>query len=125
MNFKQYIKILEQNTVGKHNDFATSSFLQSSWTGSESAPDLRLPFLPSLDLEIPQVTRSSIVSNIILNKNPIIIELQDGTRLFLSLDEYNRIQNKPAIGKNITVVFQRNETDKSENSSKIIKIEVN
>lgn len=124
MNFKQYIKISEQNTVGKHNDFATSAFLPSDWTGSETAPDLRLPFLSSTDIQIPQISRSSIISNIILNKNPIIIELKDGTRLFLSLDEYNRIQNKPEIGKKINVVFQRNETDKSENPSKIINITI-
>lgn len=122
MNFKQYIKISEQNTVGKHNDFATSAFLPSNWTGSESAPDKNLPFLSSTDIQIPQVSRSSIIFNIILNKNPIIIELKDGTRLFLSLDEYNRIQNKPEIGKKINVIFQRNETDKSESPSKIMSI---
>lgn len=124
MNFKQYIKILEQNTVGKHNDFATSAFLPSNWTGTETIPDINLPFLSSTDLKIPQTTRSSTIANIILNKNPIAIELKDGTRLFFSIDEYNRIQNKPEVGKPITVVFQRNELDKSENPSKIISVRV-
>ena len=125
MNFKQYIKITEQNTVGTHNDFATSAFLPSSWTGTESAPDANLPFLSSTDLKIPQISRSSTINNIILNKNPITIELKDGTKLYLSLDEYNRIQNKPEVGKNITVVFQRNELDKSEAPSKIVGIRIN
>jgi hypothetical protein len=125
MNFKQYIKITEQNTVGTHNDFATSAFLPSSWTGTESAPDANLPFLSSTDLKIPQISRSSTINNIILNKNPITIELKDGTKLYLSLDEYNRIQNKPEVGKNITVVFQRNELDKSETPSKIVGIRIN
>lgn len=119
------MKITEQNTIGTHNDFATSAFLPSSWTGTESAPDANLPFLSSTDLAIPQISRSSTINNIILNKNPIIIELKDGTKLYLSLDEYNRIQNKPEVGKNITVVFQRNELDKSEAPSKIVGIRIN
>jgi hypothetical protein len=119
------MKITEQNTVGTHNDFATSAFLPSSWTGTESAPDANLPFLSSTDLKIPQISRSSTINNIILNKNPITIELKDGTKLYLSLDEYNRIQNKPEVGKNITVVFQRNELDKSEAPSKIVGIRIN
>jgi len=125
MNFKQYIKIIEQNTVGTHNDFATSAFLPSSWTGTEAIPDINLPFLSGTDLKIPQTSRSSIITKVILNKNPITIELKDGTKLYLSLDEYNRIQNKPEVGKNITVDFQRNELNKSETPSKIIGIRIN
>lgn len=124
MNFKQYIKIIEQNTVGTHNDFATTAFLPSDWTGSES-PDIDLPFLSSLDIQIPQVTKCSVIKNIIKNKNPIFIELKDGTKLYLSLDQYNRINKTPEVGQTMTVVFQRNEKDLSENPSKIIKIQIN
>jgi hypothetical protein len=124
MNFKQYIKIIEQNTVGTHNDFATGAMLPSSWTGSESAPEKLLPFLPSTDLSIPQVTRSSFIVCILKNKNPIVIQLKDGTQLFLSLDQFNRINKTPEIGKRITVVFQRNPDDNSDEPSKIEKIEI-
>lgn len=123
MNFKQYIKITEQNTVGTHNDFATGAMLPSSWTGSET-PDINLPFLSSTDLQIPEVTRSSFISNIVKNKNPILIELKDGTKLHLTLDQYKRINKIPEIGKRLTVVFQRSDGDQSEQPSKVIKIQV-
>jgi len=124
MNFKQYLNLTEENTFGKHNDYATAAFLPSDWTGSEM-PDINLPFLSSSDVQIPFVTKTSIISNIIKNKNPILIELKDGTKLYLNLDQFNRINKSPCIGQNITVVFQRNETDTSDNPSKIIKLEIN
>lgn len=123
-SFKQYLKIQEQNTFGKHNDFATSAFVPSDWTGSESRPDKNLPFLPSLDIKIPEITRSAKIYRIELNKNPIEILLIDGTKIFLSIDEFNRIQNKPEIGKIMTVSFQRKESDQSENPSKITSIKI-
>jgi hypothetical protein len=123
MNFKQYVKLIEQNTVGKHNDFATSAFLPSDWTGSEMS-DINIPFLSSLDIQVPTTIRRSIISNIIKNKNPIVIELEDGTKLNLSLDEFNRINKNPCIGQTAQVTFQRNVTDNSNSASKIIKIEI-
>lgn len=125
MNFKQYLKIIEQNTVGTHNDFASSAMLSSSWTGSESPPEKLLPWLPSTDLNIPSVTRTSFIINIIKNKNPIVIEMKDGTKLYLDIDQYNRIGKMPEVGQRITVVFQRNPTDTTNQSSKIEKIEIN
>lgn len=124
MNFKQYVKIIEQNTVGTHNDFATLAFLPSDWTGTEM-PNINIPFLSGTDVQVPTLCRTSIISNIVKNKNPILIELKDGTKLYLGLDEFNRIKNEPSVGKKISVTFQRNETDTSENPSKIIKIQVN
>lgn len=123
MNFKQYIRLLEQNTVGTHNDFANAIFLPSNWTGSETAPNI-LPFLPSTDLEIPNLVKNSIISNIVLNKNPILIELKDGTKLYLNLDQYNRISKKPEVGKQVSVTFQRSSTDFSSIPSKIVKIDI-
>lgn len=124
MNFKQYIKLQEQNTIGKHNDFATAAFLPSDWTGSETY-DLNLPFLSSIDVEIPSVTKTSVITSVIKNKNPIIIELRDGTRLYLDIDQYRRINKTPEVGQTMTVVFQRNKNDFSDNTSKIIKIQIN
>ena len=124
MNFKEHIKITEQNTVGKHNDFATGAMLSSSWTGSEMAPEKMLPFLPSTDLTIPQIVRSSFISSIEKNKNPITIQLKDGTQIHVTIDQFNRINKKPEVGKRITVIFQRSDDDLSDNPSKIDKIEV-
>ena len=120
MNFRQFI---EQNTVGYHNDYATSSFLPSVYTGTES-PDLDIPHLSSTDLVIPKVTRTSIITNIELNKNPIKILLRDGTKIFLDFDQYNRISPKPEVNKKIIVTFQRSIQDNSNATSKIEKIQV-
>jgi hypothetical protein len=125
MNFKQYLKIIEQNTVGTHNDFATGALLSSSWTDSESASEKTLPWLPSTDLSIPSVVRTSFITNIIKNTNPIIIEMKDGTKLYLDIDQYNRIGKTPEIGQRITVSFQRSPTDATNQPSKIEKIEIN
>jgi hypothetical protein len=121
MNFKQFV---EQNTVGTHNDFATGGFLSSVMSGTEF-PDIKLPHLSSTDLFLPKVVKNSFISYIELNKNPIMILLKDGTKLFLNIDQYNRISPKPEIGKRITVVFQRTPEDKSNTPSKIEKIEIN
>lgn len=123
MNFKQYIKLSEQNTVGTHNDYATSAFVPSVFSGTES-PDINIPHLSSTDLIIPKIIKNSIISYVELNKNPICVLLKDGTKLFLTFDQYNRINPKPEIGKKVTVVFQRSPEDKSNNPSKIEKIEI-
>jgi len=124
MNFKQYVKLFEQNTPGYHNDYATGSFLPSVFTGTET-PDINIPHLSSIDLTIPSTVKNSTISFIELNKNPILVLLKDGTKLFLTFDQYNRIKPKPEVGKRITVVFQRSPEDKSNSPSKIEKIEIN
>lgn len=141
MNFKEWFNLTEQAfqkprirlgknlplTPGKHNDFATSAIVPSAWAGS--GPNWgRFDQIggvgPRLDLLIPQVIRSSFIIEIDKNKNPICIGLKDGTKLYLSLDQFNKIQKTPEIGKRITVIFQRSEDDLSKEPSKIEKIEV-
>ena len=124
MNFKQYVKIFEQNTVGTHNDYATGAFVPSVSSGTETYSNT-LPHLSSIDLVMPNVAKTSFISYIELNKNPILILLKDGTKIFLNIDQYNRIKPTPEIGKRITVVFQRSPEDKSNEPSKIEKIEIN
>lgn len=131
MNFKQFlehnpIKIynsFSQNTVGKHNDFATSSFLTSTWTGSEYLGKYSFG-LPSTDLAIPTVEKKSKIQSVEKNKNPIKIGLVDGTKIYLTIDEFNRINSykKLDVGEIIYIVFQRNPGDSSLETSKIIKI---
>lgn len=131
MNFKQFLehnplKIhnpFSQNTVGKHNDYATTAFLPSTWTGSE---DLG-PFsygVPSLDIAIPQVVKKSKIRSIEMNKNPIVVMLADGTKLYLTLDEFNRINSSTRleVGNEISVTFQRRPEDQGSDPSKIISI---
>lgn len=123
MRFKEFIKISEQNTVGKHNDYATSAMLPSVWSGTEVG-DLNIPHLSSTDLIIPNVTIDSYIKKIELNKNPIVILMNDNTKIYLSLDQFNRINPKPEEGKRISVTFQRSPTEPNTNLSKINKIKI-
>lgn len=120
---KNKIKESIGNTIGKHNDYATSVFLPSNWTGDESMGSMNAD-PRSVDLEIPTVSRKSKIMTIRKNQNPIVIQMHDGTKIFMTLDEFNRVasKNKMKVGKELTVVFQRREEDKGEEPSKVVKI---
>jgi len=128
LNFKDFLqKIEEQNTVGTHNDGPGVGYLPSEFTGSEAPEnakfDTRPPHLSSLDAILPSVTKKGQIRLIERNKNPIFILLSDGTQLYLSWDEFKRIRGQePTVGKNLTVVFQRNMNDRSKSPSKINSI---
>jgi hypothetical protein len=125
MNFKEFLKLDEQNTVGTHNDYATGAFLSSDVNGSDGGmggTDRKPPFF-GLDL-VPTITRQGRIKFIEMNKNPILILLTDGTRLHLTWDEYKRIGKEPQVGKTMVVVFQRFPGDASESLSQIQSIEI-
>lgn len=121
MKFKDYLNIIEQNTIGFHNDFATSAFLPSDFSGSETFPTQTLGTnLPSIDMIIPNTTRKSEIIHIEKNKNPIFVLLKDGTKLYFTWDQYIRI-GKPKVGNTITATFEKS----AQEQPKIIKIEIN
>lgn len=117
MNFKKFlennpVKIhnsFSQNTIGKHNDKATSIF-STDWLYTT--------------LGIPTTEKTSKIQNIEKNKNPIKINFIDGTKIYLTLDEFNRINSYKKLekGATVTVTFQRNPADTGSTSSKIINI---
>lgn len=79
--------------------------------------------LVATELGLPTVTKTSKISFVERNKNPIFIKLMDGTKLYLSWDEFNKIEgHQPEAGKNMTVVFQRHPSDKSESHSQIERL---
>jgi hypothetical protein len=131
LTFAKYIELREQNTVGYHNDGPGSGFmptggplLGSDFTGSEQSPTMGMlghPLhLPSLDMGIPSITRTGRVAFIERNKNPIFILLSDGTKLYLSWDQFKRIEGQePTVGRQMTVTFQRHPGDQSEMNSQI------
>lgn len=131
MNFRQFLEhnplkiqnSFSQNTVGAHNDTATAAFLPSTWTGSEDLGKFGYG-LPSTDLAMPSVEKTSTIRSIEKNKNPITIMLMDGTKLYLTLDEFNRIRSFKRLekGEKITVSFQRNPGDQGQEPSKITGI---
>lgn len=131
MNFRQFLehnplKIqnpFSQNTVGTHNDYATAAFLPSTWTGSENLGPYSYG-VPSLDLVIPNVVKKSKIRSVEINKNPIQIAMIDGTKIYLTLDEFNRIKStkRLEVGDEISVTFQRHPEDQGSRPSKIIAI---
>jgi hypothetical protein len=102
--FSDFIKIAE--AVEKHGAIIISE---------SSLFDL----LPNIDL--PTVRKTARIEQIMDKKNPIYIGLSDGTKLFMTYDEFRRIEGKPERGKNMIVVMQRHNHDSSNYPSLITK----
>ena len=117
-----------------YENIGAGSMVSASWSGSES-PDnggwqgstLKMP---GIDISLPpegtvshQLKKSGIVKHLIYNKDPITIILNDGTTLYFTYKEYNRIKGDLPIIPNLTnfeVIFQRLPTDMSSIPSKIL-----
>lgn len=101
------------------------ALVSSDFTGSEQSPTLgyvgHSTHLPSTDLTIPSVTREGRITTLLLKKNPIYVRLSDGTEASFSYDEYKRIEGQPALGKVMTIMFQRHPDDFGRAFSKIDK----
>ena len=112
-----------QNTVGKHNDFATASFLPAAWTGGEDFEKYSFE-LPGTNLEVPHVSRKSKIRSVDEKRNPIVVRLMDGTAMYLTVDEFKRIDSRTKLhpGREITVTFQRREGDDGSDPSKIVSV---
>lgn len=131
LNFREFVESVDvkiyssfgQNTVGTHNDAATATFLPSTWTGSEDLGRFGYG-LPSVDLSIPSVTRKSKIRFVEKNRNPIIVQLMDGTCLYMTADEFRRIdaRTKLDVDREITVVFQRRGDDRGQEPSQVVSI---
>ena len=120
LEFKKYL--LEMNTVGKHNDGPGAPYITSDQSGTEQPNSYfgHPNFLPSTDLGLPTVTRSSKIIQVERHKNPIFVMLQDQTKLFFSYDEFKRIPGgEPKVGRIMQVVFQRSPNDDSQEHSQI------
>ena len=78
--------------------------------------------LPSTDLGLPSTEKTGRIVMLRAKKNPIYVRLSDGTEANFTWDEYNRIEGgQPAIGKVMTLIFQRSPQDTSRMYSKIEK----
>ena len=79
--------------------------------------------LGSVDYQIPTTEVDSKIVMLNDKKNPIFIQLKDGTRLFISLDEFKRIPGvEVAVGRSLHVIFQRRPEDKGAEPSQIQSI---
>ncbi len=76
------------------------------------------------DLGLPSVAKTSQIKFIDEKKNPILIFLADGTKLYMPYDAYKKINVPPEVGRTLMVVFQRRKDDASEAPSQIQTIKV-
>jgi hypothetical protein len=101
------------------------ALVSSDVSGSEQSPTLGYAghslHLPSTDLTIPSVTKEGRITTLLLKKNPIYVRLSDGTEAHFSYDEYRKIDGEPALGKVMTITFQRHPDDTGRAYSKIDK----
>lgn len=98
LNFKEYMQ---------NDDFARTAYLSSDQTGSETGNRL-----PSLDVDIMPVEKSSVINRIDYTKNPIKIGMTDGTTINIPYDQLKMLLGrgdplkKLKYGANMTVRFQ-------------------
>lgn len=142
MEFREFVKLYEriQTRSNQRTDggFAwgqlgmvlptgPSGAMPTQWTGSQWPDDaLRSGgFMGSnwvngkFDLALPSVTKSSQIKFISEKKNPILIFLSDGTKLYMPYDAYKKIIAAPEVGRTLMVTFMRRGDDTSEEPSKI------
>jgi len=80
--------------------------------------------MPSINLDLPTIEKRAKIDVIMDKKNPIYIQLSDGSKLFFSIDEFRRIEGKPKQGKTLIVTMQRLPHDNSKLPSQITKCRV-
>lgn len=113
-NFKNYVDLIE--CVEKHKAiFIPENF---SWINDISKS------LPSLSLDLPTIEKRAKIEAILDKKNPIYVQLDDGSKLFFSFDEFKKIKGKPERGKTMVITMQRLPHDKSDSPSQITKCSV-
>lgn len=138
INFKLFLEDVGLGDIGRSIDrlFNNKHFANQSGaylnndgsyhtqTGYIGDPDF-IPRLPATNLTIPSVSRTGKITVLLKKKNPIFIKLSDGTEIYLTYDEFKRIKgSEPALGKTMTVIFQRSPDDLTSNHSKIDHISI-
>lgn len=113
-NFKNFIELTD--LVQKHGAVALPE--NFSWVKDIAK------LLPGLHLDLPTIEKRAKINIIMDKKNPIYIQLSDGSKLFFSLDEFRRIEGTPKKGKTLIVTMQRLSHDNSDLPSRIVKCQV-
>ncbi len=111
-NFKKFTAI--RDTVEAYGSFCTEGAFD--WAKEF--------FVPKVDLDLPTVSNRGKITTLIINRNPIIVRLDNGSTLFFSLDEFRRIKGKPAVGRVMAYSMLRLPHDGSAVPSKIQSCEV-
>lgn len=104
----------------------TGAFVNSNWNntfqnhkrGETNIQNLQIP----TDVVIPQIEKSGRIVSIDRKQNPIMVKLSDGTKCLFTNREFKSISGDPEVGKLMTVSFQRNPQDSTNDYSKIEKV---
>lgn len=134
MNFKEFLlkEDIGLGDLGTRIDKLFNSQMMANQAGAyvsdqfdNVAPTLgaigQSLWLPDAELTVPTVERSGRITILLTKRNPIYVRLSDGTEASFTYDEWRRIEGQPAIGKVMTIMFQRNPRDASRSYSKIDK----
>lgn len=113
-NFKNFLEL--NNLVEKYGALIFQE--DFSWATQISKQ------IPALSLDLPSIEKRAKIELIMDKKNPIFIQLSDGSKLFFSIDEFRRIEGQPKKGKTMIVTMQRLSQDKSNLPSQISKCQV-
>ena len=111
-NFIEYVNI--KDWIEKLGSFAVNE--DFDWAKSY--------VLPQLDLDLPTVEKKAKIYMVIQKKNPIFVQLADGTRLYFSHDEFRRLNQEPQVGKMMVVKMLRLPHDGSLMPSQIKSCQV-
>lgn len=110
-NFQEYVSITDQ--LAKHGAICVEDH---SW-----AKEFQIP---NMEFDFPSVTKKGKIIILIKNKNPIYLQLDDGSKLFFTNDEFKRINGEPTIGKTMVVKLLRLPQDQSDTPSQIQSCQV-
>jgi hypothetical protein len=113
-NFKNYIELT--SCLEKHGCILIPE--NFSWTKDIAK------LIPHIDLGLPTVQKQAKIDIVMDKKNPIYLQLSDGSKLFFTHDEFKRIEGIPERGKTMIVTMNRHGQDSSENPSQITKCQV-
>ena len=94
-----------------------NSYTNTPWKGNDNINNSKEP----VDLTIASVQRTGRIISFLDKKTPIYIKLSDGTECNFTYQELKKIEGVPAIGKTMTVIFQRHPDDVTRQFSKIEK----
>lgn len=111
-NFKEFTNMMD--CLERYGAICVSE--NFSWTKSF--------VLPNMSLDLPETEKKSKISLIILKRNPIYVQLSDGTKLYFTHSEFRRINPQPEVGKIMAVKMLRLASDNGTYPSQITNCQV-
>lgn len=139
MNFKEYLHLAEFTLSTPLGISIPSAIpfgaVSGSWAGNSDPTDAALPlrsggfigtpnFRSDFNLGLPSTRKTARITFINEKRDPILVCLSDGTKLYMPCDAYKRLNIEPEVGRTMEVVFQRRSDNDSMEPSKIESITI-